>query len=161
MVDTEFLFRIADAAEDEGRLDLARQSFERGAALGSVECLTRLAYIYDVGLGIEADKQLAMRLYQKAWRQGRVVAAANNIAILYRESGNHRAMFRWFRRAADEGDGSALLDMAKCYLEGTGASHDQTAALRCLAAACQSVYITEAEREEAAELMSGLAPRAV
>ena len=161
MVDTEVLFRIADAAEGEGNLQLARQSFERGASLGSVECLTRLAYIYDVGLGVEADKALAMRLYQRAWRRGREIVAANNIAILYRERGDHRAMFKWFCRAADEGDGSAALDMAKCYLTGHGAQRDQAAALRCLASALQSVYISEAEREEATALMAGFAPYAV
>ena len=161
MVDTDALFRIADAAEEEGRLDFARQSFERGAALGSIDCLTRLAYLYDVGLGVDVDKTYAMRLYQRAWRRGRSIVAATNIAILYRERGNPRAMFRWFQRAVEQGDGSASLDMAKCYLDGLGTSRDPLAARRCLAAAIRSSYITEAEREEAVALMSGLVPREV
>lgn len=52
MVDTEVLFSIADAAEVAGDFDLARQSFERGAALGSGECLSRLTYMFDVGVGV-------------------------------------------------------------------------------------------------------------
>jgi hypothetical protein len=70
-------------------------------------------------------------------------------------------MFKWFCRAAGEGDGSALLDMGKCYLDGIGIARDPMAAVRCLAAARQSTAITDAEREEALELLSRLAPRAI
>ena len=161
MVDTEALFRIGDAAQDDGKLDFARRSFERGAALGDVECLTRLAYMHDLGLGTDVDKQLAMTLYQRAWRIARSIVAATNIAILYRERGNHRAMFTWYQRAASEGDASALFDMAKCYLKGIGVRASPQAGLRCLASAITSIYITEAEREEAVALMSNLAPRSI
>lgn len=161
MIDTDVLFRIADAAQDKGDFDFARQLFERGVSLGSTACLNRLAHIHDVGLGVEADKQLAMRLYQRAWRRTRSTVASNNIAILYRERGDYRAMFKWFRRAADNGDGSASLEMAKCHLDGLGTPRDPVAALQCLAAAIRSDYISEDEQEEAAELMSALAPRSV
>jgi uncharacterized protein len=163
MVNTDALFRIADAAEEAGNYDLARQSFERGAALGDPSCLMRLAYMHDVGgLGVAADKRQAMQLYRSAWRRG-CPGAANNIAILYREQGNHRAMFQWFKREADAGDGGAYLDLAKCYLAGTGIRKDAQAALRCLATAVGSGLedITEAEREEAQALMDTLRPRAV
>lgn len=161
MVDTEALFRIGDAAQEDGKLDFARHPFERGATLGDVECLTRLAYMHDVGIGTDIDKQLAMILYQRAWRIARSVVAATNIAILYRERGNYRAMFTWYQRAAGEGDGSALFDMAKCYLDGIGVRANPQAGLRCLASAIRSIYITEAEREQAVALMSNLAPRPI
>ena len=163
MVNTDALLQIADAAEEAGNYDLARQSFERGAALGDAGCVMRLAYMHDVGgLGVEADKRRAMQLYRSAWRKG-WPGAANNIAVLYREQGNHRAMFQWFKREADAGDGGAHLDLAKCYLAGTGVRRDVQAALRCLANAMGSDLesITEAEREEARALMDTLRPRAV
>ena len=160
MVNTDVLFRIGDAAEENGNFDLARQSFERGSALGCVECMSRLAYLFDVGAGVETDKDLAMRLYQRAWRRGSSVAA-DNIAILYREQRKFRAMFRWFQRASLNGNGSSQLDMAKCYLDGTGVRRDPQAALRCLSAAIGSDYISEAEREEAWELLEALRPRTV
>jgi TPR repeat protein len=73
MVDADALFRIGDAAEEAGDFGLALRSFERGSALGSPECLTRLAYLYDVGVGAQVDKDLAMR---RAWRRnGSSVAA--------------------------------------------------------------------------------------
>ena len=163
MVNTEALFRIADAAEEAGDYERARQSFERGAELGDGSSLMRLAFMYDVGeLGVEVDKARAMQLYRQAWRRG-CPGAANNIAILYREQGKPRAMFQWFKREADAGDGGAYLDLAKCYLAGTGVRKDVRAALRCLAAAVGSgqEYITEAEREEAQSLMDALRPRAI
>ena len=160
MVDTEVLFRVGDAAQGEGNFDHARRAFERGAALGDVDCLVRLAYMFDVGCGIEADKSQAMRLYQRAWRRGNTTAGLN-IAILYRERQNARAMFQWWQRVARTGDGSALFEMAKCYLAGIGVRNDGQAALRCLARAVRSRHISEAEREEAIELLSGLRPRQV
>lgn len=159
MIDTDVLFRIADAAEEDGKFDLARRSFEQGAALGDIGCLTRLAYMHDVGLGTPVDKAMAMRLYQRAWRRGRDAVAANNIAILYRERGKHRAMFAWFRRAAGTGDGSAQLDLAKCCIDGIGVRRDVVAGVRHLKAAVRSDYISEAEREEAVALMAGLTLR--
>ncbi|WP_354087663.1 tetratricopeptide repeat protein [Brevundimonas faecalis] len=161
MIETEALFRIADAAENAGDHDLARRSFERCAALGDTGALVRLAYIHDEGIGVPVDKSLAMRLYQRAWRRDKDAAAANNIAILYRDKGRFRAMFRWFRRTAEAGDGGGHLDMAKCYLDGSGVRKNLQLALRHLAVAAGSDDITEYEREQAQALLKTLAPRSV
>ena len=160
MVETEALFRIGDAAEEEGNFGLARQSFERGAALGDAECLCRLASMFYAGSGVEIDKTAAMRLYQRAWRRGSTTAGMN-IAILYGERRNWQAMFRWWKRVAETDDGTAQFEMAKCYLNGTGVRQDTQAALRCLAAAIRSSYITEDEREEAEALLDTLRPHMV
>ena len=160
MVSTDALFRIGDNAEEAGDYDLARQSFERAASLGNADCLSRLAYMYDVGLGVEIDKPLAMKLYKQAWRRGSHVAA-NNIAILYREQGKHRHMFEWFQRAADANDGDAEVELAKSFLGGQGVRRSPQHALRCLAAAINSNYITEAGREEAQAILETLRPRSV
>jgi len=101
-----------------------------------------------------------MKIYRKAWRLGSH-ASACNIAVLYREQGRIRMMFRWYQRVAAVGDGSAHLEMAKCYLTGSGVRKNPDAALRCLAVAIGSEYISEYEREEAQALLSGLSPRLV
>jgi TPR repeat protein len=160
MVNTDALLRIAHAAGEDGRLDVQRQCFEQGASLGDPECLQSLAYMYDVGEGVSPDKGRAMKLYLEAWRRGSH-AAANNIAILYREQGKPKLMFRWFERVARAGDGSAQLDMAKCYLNGIGVRKNLQAAMRCLAVAKDSFYITEFEREEAQALSDAYSLRVV
>ncbi|MDP9421789.1 MAG: sel1 repeat family protein [Pseudomonadota bacterium] len=160
MINTDALLNIAHDAGEEGNFDLARQCYERGAALGDAECLHALGYMYDVGEGVSQDKAIAMKLYRRAWRRGSH-AAASNIAILYREQGKLAYMFRWFQRVAIAGDGSAQFELAKCYLEGTGVRENPQAALRCLAAAIQSSFITEHEREEAQALLGTLRPRQI
>ncbi len=160
MPDTNALLRIAYDAAEAGNFEHARRCYETGAALGDAMCLQALGYMYDVGEGVAADKALAMKLYRKAWKRGDH-AAATNIAVLYREIGNKRMMFRWYQRVAYAGDGSAQLEMARCYVSGTGVRKDVTAALRCLAAANASDYITEYEREEAQAMISALKPRPV
>lgn len=157
MPDTDALLRIAYEAAEAGNFDHARRCYERGAELGDALCLHALAYMYDIGEGVAADKGLAMKLYRKAWRRGSH-ASASNIAILYREQGRMRTMFGWYRRVALAGDGSAQLEMAKCYLDGIGVRTDVQAALRCLAAASASYYIAECEREEAQALLARLRP---
>ena len=161
MVETEVLFRMADAAEEAGDFDRVRELFERGAALGDISSITRLAYMHDLGLGIPTDKAAAMRLYRHAWRRSSSTVAATNIAILYREQANRRAMFKWFHRAAKAGDGSAQFEIAKCYLGGIGVRKSVQSGLRSLSAAIDSIYITEAEREEAAELKLAFTPRSI
>lgn len=158
MVSTDALFRIGDAAEEAGNFEVALQSFERGAVLGDVQCLCRLAYLFDVGRGVEVDKAKAMRLYRRAWQQSRETVAATNIAVLYREQAKLTAMFRWWKRAADAGDGSAYFEMAKCYLEGHGVKKDVQSALRCLSAAVTSEHICEEDREGAEGLLNALRP---
>jgi len=161
MVNTYALFQIGDAAEEAGDFARAHSAFERGAALGDVACLSRLAYLFDTGKGVEIDKAVAMRLYQRAWRNEHGTVAGSNIAILYRERKQWQQMFRWWQRVAATGDGSAQLEMAKCYLRGRGVKRDIQAALRCLASAEGSVYISEYERDLAGRLRRKLRPRAV
>jgi TPR repeat protein len=161
VVTTDALFRIGDAAEEAGDFDLALRSFERGSDLGSSECIARLAYLYDEGVGVEVDKPLAMKLYRRAWRLNGSLCAANNIAILYREVDRYREMFRWFQRAAENGDDGAQLQLAKCYLEGVGVRKNVQSALRCLVIAEGGSWITEYEREEARALLDVLGPRLV
>ncbi len=158
--DCSALFRIGDQAEDAGDHQLARRSFERGAELGDLLCLDRLAYHFDVGFGGKPDKPLAMRYYRRAWRLGSDTAG-NNIAILYREAGNRRAMFRWFERALERGDSNANLELAKCYLGGMGVRKSVRLAVRHLAAAVSSDDISEASREEAKALLAQFRPALV
>lgn len=158
MPNTDALLRIGYAAAEAGNFNHARKCYEKGATLNDPECLHALGYMYDVGEGVTADKTVAMKLYRRAWRRGSH-AAANNIAILYREQGKNRAMFRWFERVALAGDGSAKLEMAKCYLRGVGVRKNAQAAIQCLAAANASFYISELEREEAQALLAQLRPR--
>ncbi len=142
-----------EAAEDAGHFESARIFFERGAALGDGMCWSRLGLMYDNGVGCQVNKAMAMHCYKQAWKT-RDLCAANNIAVLYREAGNRRLMFTWFKKAAMEGDGDALVEVAKCLMAGVGVRRDPSAAIRSLEAARQSQNITPAGREEAELLLA-------
>ena len=152
MSKAEELFTIGDAAADHGDFNLALRCFQQGAALGDVACLERLGHMHDVGNGVDVDKQFAMRCYLRAWRRGGL-CAANNIAILYRERGDAKAMARWFKRAIERGDEDARVDLAKCYLNGNGVRKSVNAAALQLRLAMKAHYITQAGQEEAAILL--------
>jgi TPR repeat protein len=152
-------FIEGDVAEEAGDFNTARASFELGAALGDPYCWSRLGLMFDKGVGCDVDKATAMRCYRRAW-QARDVVAANNIAVLYRETGNRRAMFQWFKRAADAGDDGAFIRLAECYLTGTGTRRSSTRAAACLDRAAEGGSLSDAEREEAELLLAKISNRA-
>lgn len=160
MAEMELLWRFADAADTAGDFVRAHLLYERGAALGDALCLLGLGYMLDIGRGVEQDKLGAMRCYKAAWR-AREVAAANNIAILYRERGDRRAMFRWFSKAAEQGDDGACLELAKCYRAGVGVRRSLPDAVRCLAKVVAGSNVSEAERVEAQEMLAAFRPRQI
>lgn len=160
MLTTDALLHLASNAEENGDFDRMRHCYERGAALGDADCLHALGYMYDIGEGVLVDKDLAMKLYRQAWRHGSQ-AAANNIAVLYREQGKPATMFCWFQRLASMNDGSGHLEVAKCYLGGIGVRKDVQAALRHLASTVQSTSISEYEIEEARALLVQLRPHLI
>ena len=152
------LWCLADAALENEDFARARELWERGASLGDPACWVGLGFMFDTGQGVEVDKEKALRCYRAAWRQ-RNASAANNIAGLYRQMGNRRAMFRWLRRAAEHGDDGANLDLSRCYLNGVGVRRSLDEAVRCLARVMAGGCVSEAERDEARELLKGLRPR--
>lgn len=154
------LWRLADAALEAEDFVRAKELLERGASLGDAACWVGLGVMYDTGQGLQIDKAEAMRRYRAAWRY-RDPSAANNIAMLYREKGNRRAMFSWLKRAAEQGDDGAYLELAKCYLNGIGVRRSLDEAVRCIARVMSGSCVSEAEREEAGELLAALRPRAI
>jgi TPR repeat protein len=154
MTNASELFESGDAAEDAGEFGRALLCFEQGAALGCNDCLERLALMYDVGKGVQISKTFAMRCYQKSWRRGG--NPANNIAILYREQGDLKAMVRWYKRAIERGHEDARVELAKCYSNGDGVRRSAGLAKLHLRVAIKAYYITEAGREEAASLLRAL-----
>ena len=148
------LFSTGDTAEDAGEFDVALRCFQQGAALGDAGCLERLGAMYYVGNSVEVDKQFALHCYRRAWWRGGL-CAANNMAILYREQGDAKAMIRWFKRAIERGDEDPRVELAKCYLNGNGLKRSVSAASEQLRSAlkAQPINVTDASKEEAALLL--------
>jgi hypothetical protein len=74
----------------------------------------------------------------------------SNIAAGYRILGRPSLAFRWWKRAADAGDGQRqALELAYCYHHGSGVRKDARAAARACASAIKSSAISQFEKEEA------------
>ncbi|WP_158290308.1 tetratricopeptide repeat protein [Ramlibacter sp. WS9] len=142
----------AHAAWEQGELVQAFRLYRSDAARGGSSCKLNLGYFYDEGIGTRQNKRLARHWYLRAYRAGDS-AAATNIAILYRERGRDRMMFKWFRKSSRMGDGDADVDVAKLYLAGCGTGKSIPMAKLHLHNAIASNHITEAGREEAEELL--------
>ena len=146
--------RAAQAWEDE-KFEEAYRWFLQGAEAGNRDCFLNLGYCFDVGRGTVADKKKAMLWYRRAYANGEG-AAANSIAILYREHGFRKLEFHWFQLAARRGDGDAFVDLAKLYSTGTGARQSVSRAKRCLKLALRSQSICPSSLETAEDMLSEL-----
>src|SRR6516225_12254896 len=71
----------------------------------------------------------AIRRLKKKLRLGDSTAS-NNIAVAYRELGDFRRAFQWWRRTAGPKDGDAWLEVGYCLQYGIGTRRDPTAPSR-------------------------------
>ena len=145
----------AHRAWESGDLAGAFNCFRLGANDGQPGCMMDLGYFYDEGLGTLRSKHEAMRWYKRAFLNGDS-CAASNMAILFRERGSHRHMFRWFVAAARRDDGDALVEASKRYLMGLGTPRSTTMAIAYARKALRSAHISPAGREEAVGLLATL-----
>jgi TPR repeat protein len=107
--------------------------FRRAAEQRHPVALHALAYCYDMGVGVRADRQAAIALYRQAVRLG-LVDSAINLAICYREEGNERAYKRWLQRAAEGGNAEAQLQLAEWRLTRRTSRSQKKQAIRDLRA---------------------------
>jgi uncharacterized protein len=150
----------AHDAWDAGDLCKAFQLFSKCAQENESGCMLNLGYFYDEGVGIRKSKSQAMHWYRLAVRAGDM-AAASNVAILYREKGRYRLSFQWFRRSARMGDGDAEVALAKALAAGAGVRRSIAAARGALRRAVTSKCITPTGREEAVSLLAATKLRVV
>lgn len=107
--------------------------FQRAAEQSHPIALHELAYCYDMGIGVTADRHAAIALYGRAVRAG-LIDSALNLAICYREEGNERAYKRWLQRAAEGGNVEAKLQLAEWRLTRRTSHSQKKQAIRDLRA---------------------------
>ena len=91
---------------------------------------------------------LALQKLKHALRCGDPTASSN-IAALYRELGDFRRAFQWWKRTAGPSDGDAWLEVGYCLQHGIGTKRDVAAGIRAYRQAVRTCYTTEYAREEA------------
>jgi TPR repeat protein len=147
--DAEKLFSRADREWDRGKLRSAFRLFLAAAKAGDRAAQTNIGYFYDNGIGIRRDQGAALYWYRRAYRRGDA-SAANNIATIWRDKNKPQRALAWFRRAVRLGSVGSNLDIAKHYLRNES---DSRKAIRYLSKACRSNRVSEADQEEASQLL--------
>ena len=92
--------------------------------------------------------RLAIQRLKKQLRLGSPTAE-NNIAATYRELGNRRLAFHWWRGTAGPHNGDAWLEVGYCLQYGVGTRRNAAAAIRAYRRAIASDHTTEYGCEEA------------
>ena len=142
-------------AHHEGKFDVAFRALSYWAAQGDASAFTMLGYMYDAGQGTRKNKAKAKYWYEKAYAAGESIAASN-LATIYRDARRPALELAWYKRAAELGDGDALVEVGIRYLSGKGTRRNPAMAEKCFAAALRSKNITEAGRDTAQQLVWGL-----
>ena len=147
--------RYADGSKDKrGKVTVRRSAvkaahwFRRAAEHGSDNAQNNLGIILGNGTGVGENVDEALLWLRKAFRAGNS-CAAQNIAITYRQNGDLRTAFKWFRRAAEAGDGDALIQLGIHYYWRKGVRRNPRAAVRCFRAATKEKDISGWGRDDA------------
>jgi hypothetical protein len=85
--------------------------------------------------------------------------AQTRLAEYYLANGEATNAVVWFRRAANQGEVTAQLALASCYLAGQGTERDPAEAARLLRAAAARLEVAAAEPKHPAAPPSASAPR--
>ena len=89
--------------------------------------------MYYYGEGVEKNKKLAFKWYEKAAKQG-YTQAQNNLALMYEKGEwvdkNEKLAKEWFTKAAEEGDERAQSNLASLYYNGKGIEKNDKLAIK-------------------------------
>jgi TPR repeat protein len=147
--------RYADGCKDKQGKVIVRRSaakaaqwFRRAAEHGHGSAQNNLGILLGNGDGVRKNVQEALLWLRKAFHAGNS-CAAQNIAITYRENGDLKTAFKWFRKAAEVGDGDALIQLGIHYYWGKGVRRNPRAAVRCFRAATKVKNISGMGRDDA------------
>jgi uncharacterized protein len=126
----------------------AAEWFRRAAEHGLPPAQNILGVLLSNGDGIRKNVNEAFLWLRKAFHAGNS-CAAHNVAITYREIGDLRTAVKWFRKAADAGDGDALIQLGIHYYWGKGIRKNTKEAVRCFRRATKDKNISEGGRDDA------------
>ncbi len=114
--DAESYYNRAESLYADGDYTAAVEWYRRAADLGHADAQNSLGLCYEVGRGVDMDKQEAVRWYKKAAEQGERYAQCN-LGFCYEEgigvSVDYYEAVKWYRKAAEQGDEYAKENLRK------------------------------------------------
>lgn len=148
------LYRRGDEAWSKGHLRPAFRLFLAAAKAGMEMASSTVGNFYHNGIGVKANPDAALDWYRLAYRGGDR-SVANNIGCILRDRKKLGQAIRWFRRAVQQNDGDANLNIAKIYLR----KGDLVRARSYLDKTRRSPWATEQSKEEARRWLKKMTTR--
>jgi len=142
------LYRRANQAWSKDDLRTAFRLFLAAARAGVEPAFSTVGNFYHNGIGVKADPDAAMDWYRLAYRSGDC-SVTNNIGCILRDRKKFGQAIDWFRRAVQQNDGDANLNIAKIYLR----KGDLVRTRSYLDKTRRSPWATEQSKEEARRLL--------
>lgn len=145
------MYRRGDEAWSMGNLRPAFRYFLAAARAGMVAAFSTVGNFYHNGIGVKPNMDAALYWYRLAYRNGSR-SVANNIGCILRDRKKLGQALVWFRRAVQQNDSDANLEIAKVYLR----KGDLVKARPYLQKTRRSPWATEQSKDEAGLLLRKL-----
>jgi TPR repeat protein len=145
------LYRRGDEAWSKGHSRPAFRLFLEAARAGMEAAFSTVGNFYHNGIGVNASPDAAIYWYRLAYRAG-ARSVANNMGCILRDRKKFGQAIEWFRRAVQQKDGDANLNIAKIYLH----KGDLVKTRSYLDKTRRSPWATEQSKEEARLLLKEL-----
>lgn len=106
--------------------------YRKAVEQGHPEAQYKLGWMHRMGLGVLQDYDEALQCYIKASKQGHEKAERNALEVFYRGYSHYRSSVQkdnaeavfWIRKAAEQGNVDAQMDMGRMYYEGENVAQD-------------------------------------
>lgn len=112
------------------------QLIKKAAEQGYAPAEFSMAYNYEHGIGVPFDRDKALAFYTRSAEAGYAPAQTNLGIIYYRGdlklAKSDKEAFEWFCRGAEGGDGAAMFNLYKCFMDGIGTEPDKATAIQWL-----------------------------
>ena len=105
--------------------------FERAAEQDNADAIGNLGFMYELGLGVDADPETAFKLYERASALGAVFAKSNLAALYAQGSGVEKDLAKAYAlmvEAASKGDAISFSNLGVMYEQGLHVTQDKIAA---------------------------------
>jgi len=136
-------FTAGEQAYDVGLYKIAWGLWQGAADLGDADAANGLGWLYDKGLGVDANPLRAAEWYRRAAQRDHA-AAQLNLGNLYDDGRgvpkDYAIAAEWFRKAAEKGIPEAENNLGTMYRDGQGVAHDEARAAVLLTKAAEHGY---------------------
>lgn len=130
---------------DPGEPDMERAMvwYNRAAERRLTTAQFRLAWLYDMGFGIDPDSELSLQWYRKAAERGHAKAQFN-LGVAYERGAavvpDVGQAARWYREAAEQDLPAAQFNLGRLYYHGAGVPKDMSLAAQWYSRAAEFGY---------------------